>query len=71
MSRTATAMEGETVDEICARVLGKTAAVTEQVLAMNRGLADLGPRLPAGTAVILPDAAEAAGAAIAIVQLWD
>lgn len=71
MTQTATAMDGETVDEICHRVLGKTAGVTEQVLELNPGLAELGPRLPGGTAVILPDAAEAQTATIDIVQLWD
>jgi phage tail protein X len=49
MTQTANAMDGETVDEICHRVLGKTAAVTEQVLDLNPGLAELGPRLPGGT----------------------
>lgn len=71
MTQTATAMDGETVDEICHRVLGKTAGVTEQVLDLNPGLAELGPRLPGGTAVILPDASAAQTATIDIVQLWD
>jgi len=71
VTQTATAMDGETVDEICHRVLGKTAGVTEQVLGLNPGLAELGPRLPGGTAMILPDAAEAQTATIDIVQLWD
>lgn len=71
MTQTATAMDGETVDEICHRVLGTTAGVTEQVLDLNPGLAELGPRLPGGTAVILPDAAAAQTATIDIVQLWD
>jgi hypothetical protein len=38
MTQTANAMDGETVDEICHRVLGKTAAVTEQVLDLNPAL---------------------------------
>ncbi|NOW46176.1 phage tail protein X [Novosphingobium sp. SG751A] len=71
MTQTATAMDGETVDEICHRILGKTAAVTEQVLELNPGLAEIGPRLPGGTAVILPDASAAQTATIDIVQLWD
>jgi phage tail protein X len=71
MTQTATAMDGETVDEICHRVLGKTAAVTEQVLELNPGLAEHGPRLPGGMAVILPDASAAQTATIDIVQLWD
>jgi phage tail protein X len=71
MTQTVTAMDGETVDEICYRVLGKTAAVTEQVLELNHGLAALGPQLPAGTTVVLPDASIVKTATIDIVQLWD
>lgn len=71
MTQTATAMDGETVDEICHRVLGRTAGVTEQVLGLNPGLAERGPRLPGGLSVILPDAGAAQVATIDIVQLWD
>lgn len=71
MATTATALDGETVDAICWRVLGRTAGATEQVLGLNPGLAALGPRLPGGTVVILPDAISAASAAIDIVQLWE
>jgi phage tail protein X len=46
MALTATALEGETVGEVCWRVLGTTRSVVEQVLEGNPGLADLGPRLP-------------------------
>lgn len=68
---TAIAVEGETVDAICWRTLGRTRAVTEQVLALNPGLADLGSRLPAGTVVRLPELTEAAPAVIQTVKLWD
>lgn len=67
----AVAQAGETVDAICWRALGRTRGVTEQVLALNPGLAALGPRLPAGTEVILPDAAALAPAVTETVQLWD
>ena len=67
----ATALDGETVDAICWRELGRTRAVTEQVLALNPGLAALGPRLPAGTVVILPDLTAAAPAVLETVKLWD
>ncbi|MDT8758231.1 tail protein X [Sphingomonas psychrotolerans] len=67
----ATALDGETVDEICWRALGRTAAVTEQVLAMNPGLAGLGPRLPAGTEVALPDLAALAPEVRETIKLWD
>lgn len=66
----ATALDGETVDEICHRALGRTRAVTEQVLALNPGLAALGPRLPAGTAVNLPDLTTAAPVVRETVSLW-
>ncbi|SEO69296.1 tail protein X [Aquisalimonas asiatica] len=49
------AKEGEMVDEICHMYYGKTRGVVERVLAANKGLASLGPRLPAGTLVELPD----------------
>lgn len=67
----ATAQEGETVDALCWRVLGRTRAVCEQVLAANPGLADYGPLLPAGLQVTLPDAAALARPTREIVQLWD
>ena len=62
---------GDTVDSLCWRVLGTTSAVTEQVLARNPGLADLGPVLPAGLSVDLPDAADLATATRPTVKLWD
>ncbi len=68
---TATALDGETVDAICWRALGRTKDVTEQVLALNPGLAGLGPALPAGTVVILPDLSAAAPVVRETVNLWD
>lgn len=65
------AREGETIDRICWRVFGRTDRVTEQALALNRGLAALGPVLPAGTPVTLPDPAGAAVALRETVKLWD
>lgn len=67
----ATAQDGETVDEICWRVLGRTQGVTEQAHALNPGLAALGPRLPGGAAVTLPEIAETARPARQTIQLWD
>lgn len=71
MATTATARDGETVDEVCWRILGRTSAVTEQVLALNPGVAALGPRLPGGTMLVLPDLAAAQPAVRETVQLWD
>lgn len=67
----ATAMDGETVDAICWRELGRTQGVTEQVLALNPGLAALGATLPAGTKVILPDLAQMTPTVLETVNLWN
>lgn len=66
------AMQGDTLDLLCHRHLGATAGLVEKTLELNRGLADLGPVLPHGTAVVLPDLATAQTPAVrALVQLWD
>lgn len=67
----AAALDGETVDALCWRVLGRTGEVTEQVLATNRGLAALGAQLPGGTLVDLPDIDQAAPTVRQTVKLWD
>lgn len=69
MATTVTAMQGDTVDAICARHLGSTAGVTEATYALNPGLAALGPVLPIGTRVQLPEAT--AQPTTTLVQLWD
>ncbi|MGM0912779.1 MAG: tail protein X [Pseudomonadota bacterium] len=61
--------QGETLDSLCYRVLGTTAGVTEQALEMNPGLAELGPILPHGTLVELPEEPPT-GAVVDTVQLW-
>lgn len=67
----AVSTQGETVDMICHRMLGKTSGATEAVLSMNPGLARLGPILPSGTQVMLPDQAEPDPVANETVKLWD
>lgn len=64
------AQQGETVDAICWRIYGRTAGVTEAVLDANPGLADLGPILPHGTLVQLPEVAPQAEQR-QMVNLWD
>ena len=64
------ASQGDTVDAICWRYYGRTAGVTEQVLEANPGLADLGPIIPHGTQVTLPDAAPQAEQRY-VLNLWD
>jgi hypothetical protein len=72
MATTVTARHGETVDEVCWRALGYTRTVVEQVLELNPGLAALGPRLPAGTVITLPEASSSATAqTLETVSLWD
>lgn len=63
-------LQGDTVDKLCYRHLGKTAGVTEATLELNHGLASYGPLLPAGVPVILPEVT-AATATAPTVQLWD
>ena len=66
-----TARDGETLDELCWRALGRTAGVTEQALELNPGLAALGPRLPGGLAVTLPELAVLVEPTREVVKLWD
>lgn len=66
-----TSRAGETVDEICWRTLGQTRDVTEQVLEMNPGLADHGPRLPGDLSIRLPSPKQAANPTRETVKLWD
>ncbi|WP_034176293.1 tail protein X, partial [Burkholderia ambifaria] len=42
------ALQGETIDALCWRVLGRTRGVVEAVLDLNRDLAQYGPILPHG-----------------------
>lgn len=63
------AQQGETLDLIINRHYGYTAGITEQVLTLNPRLAELGPILPMGTIITLPDAPTQAAAPL--IQLWD
>ncbi|WP_105719459.1 tail protein X [Cronobacter dublinensis] len=63
------ALQGDTLDAICARHYGRTEEVVETVLTANPGLAELGAILPHGTAVELPDIAPAPAAES--INLWD
>nr|WP_181872787.1 tail protein X [Halomonas montanilacus] len=66
---TVRAQQGDTLDSICHRVLGATADVTEQALQLNPGIAELGPILPQGTAVRIPEATPTPRRAQPV-QLW-
>ncbi|KVV48217.1 phage tail protein [Burkholderia territorii] len=66
------ALQGETVDALCWRVLGRTRGVVEEVLNLNRDLAQYGPILPHGLLVELPDEVpQAAQSGAERLQLWD
>lgn len=68
-----TTIQGDTLDLVCWRELGTTAAgVVEQALELNPGLADAGVVIASGTALTLPAApAPAATPFRKLVQLWD
>ncbi len=65
------AQQGDTLDALCWRHLGRTAGVVEATLAKNPGLADLGAILPHGTPVALATPASAAPTVRPLIQLWD
>ena len=70
MPRTVIAEQNDTVDLLCLRHLGATAGVTEGTYRLNPGLAELGPIMPLGRQVILPDL-PATATRVETVQLWD
>ncbi|RLM12576.1 phage tail protein [Gibbsiella quercinecans] len=59
----------DTVDLLCWRYYGRTDGLAEVVLLANPGLADIGPFIPHGTPVEMPDIAPAATQQT--IQLWD
>ncbi|MCU5773079.1 tail protein X [Erwiniaceae bacterium BAC15a-03b] len=63
------AQQYDTVDAICWRYYGRTQGLTELVLQANPGLAEVGPFLPHGMELELPDQVSAATSQT--VQLWD
>ncbi|MEQ9721144.1 tail protein X [Yersinia alsatica] len=63
------AQQYDTVDALCWRYYGRTEGVTEKVLAANPGLSDIGPFLPHGHPVEMPEVTAAITAQT--LQLWD
>ncbi len=63
------AHQNDTVDELCWRHYGRTAGLSEVVLLANPGLAEIGPFIPHGTPVDMPDIAPTPTQQI--IQLWD
>ena len=70
MARIYTTRQGETVDLACLSHYGRTAAVVEAVLSANPGLSGLGPILPLGTQIIMPDM-PSVSAERRLISLWD
>lgn len=65
--------EGDTVDLVCYRHYGNTVNKVEAVLSANPGLAEVGPILPKGTKLVLPDMSAPRKQAVVktTVKLWD
>ena len=63
------AMQGDTLDAICARYYGRTAGVVETVLKANPGLAEYGVVLPHGCEIDMPEVDSAPRKET--VNLWD
>lgn len=63
------AMQGDTIDALCARYYGRTEGVVEVVLQANSGLSELGVILPHGTAIDLPDVQSAP--VTETINLWE
>jgi phage tail protein X len=64
------ARQGDTVDSLCWRHLGRTAGVVEATFEANPGLAELGDVLPHGTAIDLPGLPASEPSRPALIQLW-
>lgn len=62
-------IQGDTVDLICRRAYGDESELVEAVLEANPGLAAIGPVLPIGTFVRLPDLVKPA--TLPEITLWD
>lgn len=70
MAQTYKTREGDLVDDIVWRYYGTRGGLaTERVLEANKGLADLGPVLPAGVLLTLPGLPKPA--TTKGVRLWD
>jgi phage tail protein X len=70
MSTIVTTKQGQTVDLVCLLHYGRTAEVTEMVLAANPDIAAAGIILPLGTKVLMPTAPSRQQAA-KLTSLWE
>lgn len=62
--------DGDVLDAICDRHYGAGNYRVEDVSEANRNLASIGPVLPSGIVIELPELAEIAAAPTDIVRLW-
>lgn len=70
MSQTYRTSDGDTAEYIVWKYYGRQdGRLVEQLLEANHGLADIGPLLPAGVLVTLPDIQPEPDAEV--VRLWD
>lgn len=65
-----TTRQGETVDLVCFFHYGRTTKTVEAVLEANRDLSAIGPILPIGTKIMLPDL-PSNSTAKPLTSLWD
>ncbi|CAM3017332.1 tail protein X [Acinetobacter celticus] len=68
--KTIYAIQNDTVDAICWRNYGRSSGVVEAVLEQNAHIANLGPLLPMGTKIFLPEIQTQQNKTQSI-QLWD
>lgn len=69
MSQLYVTQQFDEIDAICWRYYGRTQQTVEVVLEANPGLADLGPILPDGLVISLPDLP--APSTSETVRIWD
>lgn len=70
MAETYKTRAGDMLDEICFRFYGRQSGAVEAVLAANRDLADIGPVLPVGLTITLPELTAPVQEAQPV-RLWD
>lgn len=70
MSLILTALQGDVLDALVWRDASLGVDALPAVLEANPGLADLGPHLPLGTRVVVPDL-RPTPSTLPLVQLWD
>lgn len=68
---TVRSIAGDTLDALIWRARGLGPTDLPAVLAANPGLAALGPVLPKGTAVVLPDTSAPVSTVRDTINLWD